>query len=166
MKDRLTLFLAYLDIGQVKFEEIVGLSRGFVNKVGDSIREANLKKITDAYPELNTNWLKTGEGEMLKPSYVNQSNLVGDNIHGTHVTVTKGQIDKGTGHKITNSDISAIKEVMTPIVSLMEKKDEQVSDVITMLKSKDVQVSEMIGILKSKDEQINRLIGLVEKHGQ
>ena len=105
-------------------------------------------------PELNTNWLKTGEGEMLKPQ---------------HNKVQDSKIQNSTvqqGNNITNSDISAIKEVMSPIVSLMEKKDEQVSDVINMLKSKDVQVSEMIGILKSKDEQINRLIGLVEKHGQ
>ena len=80
---------------------------------------------------------------------------------------------QGKGHNITNSDISAIKELMSPIVSLMVKKDEQISDVMKqisemmiMLKSNDEQISETICILKSKDEQINRLIGLVERHGQ
>ncbi len=42
------------------------MSNGFVNNVGDSIRESSLAKITARYPELNTNWLKTGEGKMLK----------------------------------------------------------------------------------------------------
>lgn len=68
MRKRLIEFLLYLGLGQNKFEEIVGLSRGFVNKVGDSIREGNLKKISSCYPELNINWLKTGEGEMLVSS--------------------------------------------------------------------------------------------------
>ena len=65
MKKRLIEFLSYLDVGQNKFEEIVGLSRGFVNKVGDSIRETSLQKISDHYPDLNIAWLKTGQGNML-----------------------------------------------------------------------------------------------------
>jgi phage repressor protein C with HTH and peptisase S24 domain len=67
MKERLVEFLAYLSMGQNKFEEKVGLSRGFVHRLGNNITLKTLKKITDAYPELNENWLKTGEGEMLKP---------------------------------------------------------------------------------------------------
>lgn len=68
MKKRLIDFLAYLGIGQLKFEENVGLSRGYVNKIGDNITVKSLNKISLVYPELNINWLKTGEGEMLKDS--------------------------------------------------------------------------------------------------
>jgi SOS-response transcriptional repressor LexA len=66
MKERLIKFLAHLGLGQDKFEKKVGLSRGFVNKVGDSMREVSIKKILAVYPDLNINWLKTGEGSMLK----------------------------------------------------------------------------------------------------
>ncbi len=66
MKERLLIFLAHLGIGQKKFEQIVGLSNGFVNQVGDNIRQSSLAKIVGHYPELNINWLKTGEGDMLK----------------------------------------------------------------------------------------------------
>lgn len=65
LKERLAEFLKYLGIGQAKFAEITGLSKGFANNVGDSIRTDNLKKITDKYPDLNTAWLLTGHGEML-----------------------------------------------------------------------------------------------------
>jgi len=65
MKERLIEFLAYLGIGQTKFEEKVGLSRGFVNNIGENITSKSLKKITEIYPELNINWLKTGVGSML-----------------------------------------------------------------------------------------------------
>jgi hypothetical protein len=66
VKQRLTLFLEYKKIGQVKFSEIVGLSRGFVNNISKSIQPKTLLRITKQFPELNTGWLLTGEGEMLK----------------------------------------------------------------------------------------------------
>lgn len=66
VKDRMIYFIAYLDQGgQNWFEEKVGLSRGFVNKIGDSIRKKSMDKIRTHYPELNPSWLLTGEGEML-----------------------------------------------------------------------------------------------------
>lgn len=66
MKERLTEFLTWLNVGQKKFEQQCGLSNGFVDKVGASIREANLAKISAQYPELNISWLKTGEGDMVR----------------------------------------------------------------------------------------------------
>jgi len=65
MKKRLIDFLAYLGIGQTKFEEKVGLSRGFVNTLRDNVTIKTLNKIETVYPELNIDWLKTGEGDML-----------------------------------------------------------------------------------------------------
>ena len=65
IKDRLKLFLSEKNISEGKFEKLVGVSNGFVTKVGDSIRTVNLSKIKEKYPELNTTWLLTGEGDML-----------------------------------------------------------------------------------------------------
>lgn len=64
-KNRMIEFLRYKGLSQLKFEESVNLSRGFVNNIGDSIREASLQKIVSVYPELNIAWLKTGVGTML-----------------------------------------------------------------------------------------------------
>lgn len=66
IKERLAEFLSYKKIGQDKFGKIVGVSRGWANNVGDSIRKTTLDKIKEVFPELNTTWLITGEGEMLK----------------------------------------------------------------------------------------------------
>lgn len=68
IKDRMVEFLAHLGMGQNKFEKSVGLSTGFVSNIGDSIRRKSLDKILAVYPELNVNWLLTGEGKMLKNS--------------------------------------------------------------------------------------------------
>jgi len=64
-KERLIKFLDHLNISQGKFEKNVGLSNGYVNNVGESIRRLQLNKISNVYPELNTAWLLTGVGEML-----------------------------------------------------------------------------------------------------
>ena len=66
-KERLLQFLHYKDLGQKKFELSIDMGNGWVNKVGDSIRENTLQKIRDVYPELNIAWLISGVGEMLNP---------------------------------------------------------------------------------------------------
>jgi phage repressor protein C with HTH and peptisase S24 domain len=63
--ERLKEFLKYLDISQGKFEANVKLANGYVNNLKDNIRSNTLAKISAVYPELNTAWLLTGEGEML-----------------------------------------------------------------------------------------------------
>jgi len=68
-KDRLKAFLQHIGLSQNKFETQVGLSNGFVNNVGESIRTENLQKITDKFPLLNTAWLLTGVGEMIKAPF-------------------------------------------------------------------------------------------------
>lgn len=64
-KERLLQFLRYKKLGQQKFEISIGMSNGWANKVGDSIRENTLQKIKEVYPELNIAWLKSGVGSML-----------------------------------------------------------------------------------------------------
>ena len=65
-KNRLIEFLGYAGLSQNRFEGSVGLSTGYVNNLKDNVRKDTLAKISAVYPELNTAWLLTGEGEMLK----------------------------------------------------------------------------------------------------
>jgi len=69
IKKRLTQFLKHLGIGQEKFAKKVGLSKGYVNNIKDNITLNTVNKILQIYPQLNENWLLTGEGEMLKENY-------------------------------------------------------------------------------------------------
>lgn len=68
-KERLLSFLKFLNVGQNKFEKSVGLSTGLISQWRNgNIPPKALRKITEAYKELNVNWLLTGEGEMLNAS--------------------------------------------------------------------------------------------------
>lgn len=67
LKDRIKFFLKESGISQRKFEISIGKSNGYVNNIVKTISVDVLNSIIKAYPELNTEWLMTGEGEMLKP---------------------------------------------------------------------------------------------------
>ena len=62
VRDRLLQFINELGISTRMFEQNCGLSNGFVRNTGDSIRRNNLEKISTIYPDLNTTWLLTGDG--------------------------------------------------------------------------------------------------------
>jgi transcriptional regulator with XRE-family HTH domain len=62
--DRLKLFIKSKGLGQTKFEERVGFSRGYISKVKTSIGADKLSNIVEAFPDLNLDWLITGKGIM------------------------------------------------------------------------------------------------------
>lgn len=66
VKQRLISFIKNKGIGQGKFEKIVGLSNGYLNQLRNEPSRPKLEMIIGAFPELNKEWLLTGEGDMLK----------------------------------------------------------------------------------------------------
>lgn len=85
VKERISIFLTYLGMGQRKFEKECGLSNGYVNNIRQSITPKKLQQISLRFPELNPGWLMTGEGEMLRSNISqtshgpNSPNIAGDN---------------------------------------------------------------------------------------
>lgn len=65
VKERLKQFIEYKGISQRQFERSIGASNAYVKNIRSSIAPEKLTIITSVYPELNTVWLLTGNGEML-----------------------------------------------------------------------------------------------------
>lgn len=79
VRDRIKIFAAHKYISVRKFQDLVGVSNSFVASIDQSISPKTQAKISAAFPELNIDWLLTGNGEMLltapettkeAPSYV------------------------------------------------------------------------------------------------
>lgn len=66
VKDRLMLFIQSQGISVNKFEKMCGFSTGYVSNMRKSLQPDKLMSIVQNFPSLNTGWLMTGEGEMLK----------------------------------------------------------------------------------------------------
>lgn len=65
VKERLISFLNYKGLSQGRFEKLVGFSNGYLDKLRHAPSVAKTQIIINTFPELNRNWLLTGEGEML-----------------------------------------------------------------------------------------------------
>lgn len=169
VKQRLIEFIKYKNIGQKKFAQTVGVSDGYVNAIRVSIQPNTLHKIVMHYPELNTGWLLTGEGEMLKqPSQPHSRNIA--NTHGANSKIIQGGdvvIGRNVGdiggiedirenrHKRTshenNEDYNRrISEIGEKYNTLLLSKNE-------LLQEKDERIKE----LKNQIEQLNKMIKLL-----
>lgn len=65
IKDRILEFIAFKKISVHKFEMDSGLGNAYVTRMPKRITDNKLRGLRAAYPELNINWLLTGDGDML-----------------------------------------------------------------------------------------------------
>ena len=66
VKERLIKYLQFKKIGRNKFEALAGISSGYISNLKSTPGATHLAKIITAAPDLNQQWLLTGEGNMLK----------------------------------------------------------------------------------------------------
>ncbi len=66
VKERLIKFLEIKKISKSEFGRRIGVSSAFITSMRQSMQPDKVKRIALEFPELNTTWLLTGEGEMLK----------------------------------------------------------------------------------------------------
>jgi len=104
IKERLIAYIRYLGIGQGKFEANCGLANGYVNNIRKSITPEKLQQIALCNPDLNTGWLMTGEGEMLRSSVIQK----GDNNNN----------QQGNGN--TYNSTSALDKALDSIMAQMQ----------------------------------------------
>ena len=120
VKDRLVIYIKHLGIGQRKFEIKCGLANGYINNIRQSITPEKLQKIALYNPELNTGWLMTGEGEMLKSPVQeikgdNNTQVIGD---GNHVS-TPSTLDKAL------DALAKSQEQIDRLIGVLEKMTEK-----------------------------------------
>lgn len=65
-KERLIEYLNHKKVSKSAFCTSIGVSHAYITSMRKSIQPDKLEKISEYYPDLNINWLMTGEGEMIK----------------------------------------------------------------------------------------------------
>lgn len=133
VKDRVYEFVKFKGITMRKFEEMCGLSSGYVSSMRHNFGKDKLTNVLTQFPELSREWLLFGDGTMLKSGNfsqnqekVTQNNENGDNIQGQNVTVqsnTQSNVDeflaiiKQQANQITKS-----QEQIDRLISIIEKR--------------------------------------------
>ena len=73
LKDRIKIYCTRKNIPISGFERKSGLSNGYFNQDSKRPSSKKIDNISTAFPDLNIDWLLTGEGEMLTTDPIPQS---------------------------------------------------------------------------------------------
>ena len=138
VKERLIAFISYLGMSKNAFENACGLSTRYVSNISASVSPDKLKRISLKFPELNVEWLLTGQGEMLRkihstPTIQGDINISGGNNtnigHGQHNVPTIIEI-KENGVEVECPNCGEIIEVAeTALIPLIPQEVMQKPDV-------------------------------------
>lgn len=66
LQQRLKQYLTYKHLSYKSFEDVAGLANASAKRLSKSSRKSTFDRISEAFEDLNIDWLLTGEGEMLK----------------------------------------------------------------------------------------------------
>lgn len=65
VKERLKKYIEHKEISISSFCRAIGVSNAYVSSMNKSIQPDKIESIALSFPDLNTGWLMTGEGDML-----------------------------------------------------------------------------------------------------
>lgn len=127
LQERIRDFISYKSLTPKQFEQISGLSNGAFAKLSDNTRQSTIDRISTAFPELNINWLLTGEGDMTKPIQqvgdISNSNVSGVNVSGTEIHINPNAYD-------------TLLQIVERNQRTTEKFQEQIDRLITIIEKK------------------------------
>lgn len=66
IKERFDAFIKYKSLSRRKFQDAIGVSNSYIQNISKGVSHEVLNRISIQFPELDTNWLLTGVGEMLQ----------------------------------------------------------------------------------------------------
>ena len=138
---RLNRLLEHLKLNQRRFAISIGVSPQTINNYFKGSSEPGfelLKNIAVNYPEINTHWLLTGEGDIIKEEY-----------SGNNITVNKSEL---LSIKEYNQENNSVKNmVVNEEMAEYRKKDQEKDEIIKLLKERIEDLKETIEILKKKN---------------
>lgn len=120
IKDRIIKFIRYRGLRVKQFENICGLSNGYINSMRKGFGREKLENVLSMFPELNRDWIVYGEGEMIKPNTQSHTIISGTgNINNNSIN---SPIENSVFHCCNEEHASAeIEKLKKQVDELREK---------------------------------------------
>lgn len=137
MQERLAAFLTEYNLSTQAFERKCNIGVATASKLSQNSRDTTFAKIAKAYPQLNVEWLKTGDGQMLNPQPTVDIDL---------------DLKLGGHSQFAMRDITNIGDAKTQILLLRER-----------IKSLEKELHAKQCELEEKDKRIDELNASLER---
>lgn len=132
-KDRLFEYIKYKGLPISKFERLSGVSNGYLKSSRGGFGADKLDIILKNNPDLNPEWLLTGEGEMLK-----SSSSSGDIV----ITNTNGN-----GNAVGGSSVSANSEELAVLRAETKMQKEQIERLYKQIEKLEAQNEKLLNAI-------------------
>lgn len=123
LKERLIEFIKSQGLSQGKFEKRMNFSNGYVNSISKGIGGDKLQRIIGEFPQLNSDWLLYGRGNMLNnekevpAGNIEMSREVFDKISQLIDTVCSQQGTIADQQKLITEQHRTIDRLTSPVES-------------------------------------------------
>lgn len=122
IKQNILLYLAYTGVSAYEFYKVSGVTRGILQQ-NNGISEDNIARFLAYAPNINTEWLLTGKGDMVKGN-PNDAPTPSKEGHASQAE-TAHQVPKGSQDGIPLIPLSAMAGAFTGESSVMEYECER-----------------------------------------
>lgn len=125
VKERIIEYIKYKGISNSEFCRTIGVSTAFISSMVRSIQPDKILSIALKYPDLNTGWLMTGEGEMLKSGMVDASDPNIKNLKFTLEEIGEAQ-DRAMAKLIRDKVLyqSEVVDALTELKNQLKSENE------------------------------------------
>lgn len=121
VKKRLLEYLKANRITQAEFGRMMGVSSAYVSTMRESLSLDMQKKVKEAFPDLNMQWLIFGEGEMIVKGDGNTTQTVQNTyINGSTSALEKAFNEIAEQRKLTAASQSQVDRLLS-IIETMQK---------------------------------------------
>lgn len=131
VKERLKKFIKSQGLTISSFEKSINVSNGYVNSISKGIGGEILLTILEKSPNLNMNWLLTGEGEMLKE--VDKGTSLSQTISGDNNTMSGNETYINSNNNSDKKTIKELKKRLSECEKKLEEKEKQISKLINVI---------------------------------
>lgn len=142
IKRNILRYLESKGISQYQCYKDTGITRGVLGQ-STGISEDNLIKFLDHYRDVSTEWLITGEGDMLLDESAIRTTQ--------HVT--------GNNNTVAGRDLTTSTANIPELIAMTNQHQSTISDLVSTISKQQATISELVTTVSRQQQDISMLLG-------